>query len=362
MIAADSEGIVTGMRRRPFRWRVPVCVVVAIFASCSRKAEKPAGRPEALAACLDGCLKQAPQAPPSQEHRRACDQLCGCIIDEMFQADGTRRKDPKLLPDVSVACVQKVLPAPSGPSGAVADDDSEDDDSEDEAPPPRNEREPAVHPDLTKLAGKAHPDPRLALGPTLVTGKGCGNASRLPRLTFEVRTARVRVPGQTVGWRFPWNWGRPLAERRDVMALSIGANYSGIIPVFEIFVAPRCDSYDTLPVFERLAARSLIDLAPQADTVDQVRRGGWKIEQGGPNKASSIVHTAVISTPKGPRRVWLYTTKLAESKSFSVHAAGACPGLEPGSNFVNMCEGDYFTMLKALTAQDPLPSIPILSP
>jgi hypothetical protein len=110
-----------------------------------------------------------------------------------------------------------------------------------------------------------------------------------------------------------------------------------------------------------MAARSHIDMAAQADTVEQVRRGGWQVERGGPDQASSIVRS-VISTPKGPRRVWLYTTKLVESKSFSVHAAGACPGLEPGSSFESSCQYQYFGMLRALTAQDPPPPIPLLSP
>lgn len=352
------------MRRRPFRRRVGLFVVFAIVAACARKAEKPASRQEALAACIKGCIEKADQPSPSQEQRRTCDQLCGCIIDEMFLASGARRKDPKLLPEVSVACVARVLPNPSRPSGAVADDDSDDDsdDSEVEAPSRRPRPDPGRDP-LIRGAAMPRPgrDPRLVLGPTLVTGKGCRSGSRLPRLRYDERTDRIRVPGEAVGWRFPWTWGRPVAERHDVMALSIGANYSGVIPAFEVFIGPRCDSYDALPVFERMAARSLIDLATQADTVDQVRRGGWKIEQGGPKQASSIVRS-VITTAKGPRRVWLYTTKIAESKSFSVHAAGACPGLEPGSSFYSSCELEYFGMLRALTAQEPPPSIPLLPP
>lgn len=364
MIAAAREGIVTGMRRRRFPRPVGLFFAAVFFASCARKAEKPASRAEALLACVDGCIKKVAEARPTDEQRRTCDQTCGCIVDEMFHANGERRKDPKLLLEVTMACVEKATPQPAPPSGAVADDDDDSDDAaEDEAPPPRSRPDPARDP-LVRGAAMPRPghDPRLAIGPTLVTGKGCGSGSRLPRLTYDARSDRIRVPGVALGWRFPWTWGRPVAERRDIMALSIGANSNGVVPVFEVFVAPRCDSYDTLPVFERMAARSLIDLAAQTDTVDQVRRGSWKIERGGPAQQSSIVHDAVISTTKGPRRVWLYTTKVAETKSFSVHAAGACPGLEPGSNFVSGCEGQYFSMLRGLTAQDPVPSVPVLSP
>src|SRR5436190_19898623 len=146
------------MRRRLFRWRAGLVVAAVISASCARKAAKPASRQEALAACVQGCLEKADQ-------RRACDQLCGCIIDEMFQADGLRRKDPTLLPEVSVACVEKLVPKPPRPSAAIADDDS-----------PRREPDPARDPLVRGAAmPRPGPDPRLVLGTTLVTGKGCGS-------------------------------------------------------------------------------------------------------------------------------------------------------------------------------------------
>jgi hypothetical protein len=74
-------------------------------AACGTKAEKPASRQEALAVCLDGCMKKVEQAgPPSDEQRRSCNQTCGCIIDEMFHANGERRKDAKPLSAVGAAC------------------------------------------------------------------------------------------------------------------------------------------------------------------------------------------------------------------------------------------------------------------
>jgi hypothetical protein len=46
----------------------------------------------------------------------------------------------------------------------------------------------------------------------------------------------------------------------------------------------------------------------------------------------------------------LYTTKVAESKSFTVHAAAVCPALgEPGSKFVNACEWSYFRLLTSVS-------------
>jgi len=312
---------------RRFRWWAAVFVVGEIFTACGKKADRPATRPEALAACVRGCIEKT--------ERNTCDQLCGCIVDEMFLANGGRRKDPKLLPEVSTACLERLVAKPTEPASGEA----------------------LVSP----TRAPARRDNPLVLAPTLLTGKGCKNGSRLPRLVYEKLTERVLVPGEKLGWRFPYVWGRPIAERRDVMALSIAPAYSGVTPVMEVFVAARCDSYDLSPVFERMAARGLIELAAQADTVAEVRRGGWKVEQGGPDRATAIVR-AMIPTPKGPRRVWLYTTKVAESKSFSVHVAGACPGLEPGSSFDSGCEHQYFGMLEALTAQAPPRPIPQLSP
>ncbi len=63
------------------------------------KAGKPASRQEALTACLAGCIKRVEQdgQPASYEQGRTCNQTCGCIVGEMFFANGERRKDPKLL-------------------------------------------------------------------------------------------------------------------------------------------------------------------------------------------------------------------------------------------------------------------------
>ena len=91
-----------------------------------------------------------------------------------------------------------------------------------------------------------------------------------------------------------------------------------------------------------------MNVVAQADTVDQVQRGAWKVEQGGPKQASFMIRYAEISTPKGPRRVGLYTTKVAESKSFSVHAAAVCPTQEPGAKSWAVCEETYFGMLDSL--------------
>jgi hypothetical protein len=158
----------------------------------------------------------------------------------------------------------------------------------------------------------------------------------------------MRLVGETLRWEFTWGIG--YVERQDLVTISMAAPVdSGVVPFIELFVAPRCDSYDVSAVHERLAARGLIDLLPQAETVDQMRRGGWKVEKGGPAQESFIIPSAVISTPKGPRRIALYTTKVAESKAFTVHAAAVCPALgEPGAKFGNGCEGSYFGLLTSV--------------
>ncbi len=266
-----------------------------------------------------------------------------------WPANGERRKDPKLLAEVGAACVERLAPIATQPAGPdttdeAADEDEAIDEASDDAPPPRSKRQrAAADPRVSKAPFR--PDPRIVLGPTLVTGKGCGNGARLPRLAYDEKGDRIRVVGQALSWQLAWG-GRHL-ERRDIAAVSTGPNYVGVVGAIELFVAPRCDSYETSSVHERMAARGLIELVAQADTVAQVRRAGWKVQQGGPTRESFIIPYGVISTPKGPRRVVLYTTKVAESKSFSVHAAAVCPGLEPGSAFVNMCEWEYVKMLRS---------------
>ena len=190
------------------------------------------------------------------------------------------------------------------------------------------------------------PDPRISLERTLLTGKRCKSGARLPRIAYDERTGRVGLAGKRVSWMLPWGWGRPRIERHDMVSLS-GASPRGIFSVVELFVAPRCDSYETSAIHERVATRGLIDLLAPNDTVAALRRGSWQVQRGGPAQETSIISSALLSTPKGPRRVSLYTTKVAQSGSFSVHAAAVCGGPEPGSSFISGYESAYFTMLKS---------------
>jgi len=190
------------------------------------------------------------------------------------------------------------------------------------------------------------PDPRISLGLTLLTGKRCKSGARLPRIAYDERTGRVGLAGKKLSWMLPWGWGRPRIERRDMVSLS-GATPGSIVSVVELFVAPHCDVYETAAIHERVATRTLIDLLTPNEAVAEMRRGSWQVQRGGPAQETSIISSAVVTTPKGPRRISLYTTKVAESGSFSVHAAAACAGPEPGSKFASDCEWAYFSMLKS---------------
>ena len=190
------------------------------------------------------------------------------------------------------------------------------------------------------------PDPRISLGRTLLTGKRCKSGARLPRIAYDERTGRVGLAGKKLSWMLPRAWGRPRIERRDMVSLS-GATPGSIVSVVELFVAPHCDVYETAAIHERVATRTLIDLLTPNEAVAEMRRGSWQVQRGGPAQETSIISSAVVTTPKGPRRISLYTTKVAESGSFSVHAAAACAGPEPGSKFASDCEWAYFSMLKS---------------
>jgi hypothetical protein len=252
----------------------------------------------------------------------------------MFHANGKRRKDPKLLPEVGAACAERLAPKPVEPAG--------------EAPASPRPEPPDFAPGVPATKAYTRQDPRIVLDPTLLTGKGCRNGARRPRFAYDKRLERMRLVGETLRWEFTWGIG--YVERRDLVTISTAPPIdSGVVPFIELFVAPRCDSYEISAVHERLAARGLIDLLPQADTVDQMRRGDWKVERGGPKQESFIIPSAVLSTPRGPRRIALYTTKVVESKSFTVHAAAVCPALgEPGSKFSNTCERSYFRLLTSV--------------
>jgi len=190
------------------------------------------------------------------------------------------------------------------------------------------------------------PDPRISLDRTLLTGKRCKSGARLPRIAYDERTGRVGVAGTKLNWMLPWGWGRPRIERRDLVSLSDGSTGS-VVSVVELFVAPRCDSYETAAIHERVATRGLIDLLAPNESVAEVRRGHGTVQRGGPTQETSMISSTVVATPKGPRRVSLYTTRVAESRAFSVHAAAVCPGLEPGSKYFSGCEWSYFEMLKS---------------
>ena len=154
------------------------------------------------------------------------------------------------------------------------------------------------------------PDPRISLERTLLTGKRCKSGARLPRIAYDERTGRVGLAGKRVSWMLPWGWGRPRIERHDMVSLS-GASPRGIFSVVELFVAPRCDSYETSAIHERVATRGLIDLlAPERYRRRALRREKLgRSSAAGPRRKRQSSPSAELSTPKGPRRVSLYTTQ-----------------------------------------------------
>jgi len=285
-------------------------LVGAAAAGCRRKAEssatRAATRAEALAACMKGCLQKVEGvagAAPTAEQRRTCDQICACIVDDMFGPTGDKqRKDRTAMPEVAVACAQRFAGAASAAAGEESDED-------DEASSTRGEE------DLP-------PRSKVVLGRKLIAGDGC-RKGRLPKLAHDAANDRARLVGETFNWKLPKTW-KARVERPDLLKVWGPPSDAGVYRVIELLVAPRCDDYDTQPVYERIAARGLIGLNKQAETVAQVRERNWTPQLGGRGD-TEVASPVEIETPEGTKSISMYVTQVATTNTFSVFAAAVCP-------------------------------------
>jgi len=331
-------------RRRCSRTALAAIFIGGLAGGCARQAERPASRQEALAACLKGCLEKVEQVAgpsPPAEATQTCHQTCGCIVDEMFEPGGARRKDPKLLPRITAACLERIAAKSPAPSGAPSDSAPA---GEPAAPPSQRARPGAAMPPI-RGEKELPPKSKLLLGRTLIPGNKC-RKSRLPKFGFDEAQDRAWLQGEDLSWHLPTTWNAR-RERPDLLKIWGPPSRGGVFSVIELFVAPRCDGYDTQPVYERLAARAFIGLNKQADTVRQVRQRDWVGRLGGDKGAIEVASPVAIETPEGTRFVGLYVAQVRESKSFTVYAAGACPINEPWGTIPVSCKSEYEGLAKA---------------
>jgi len=295
------------------RGRAAVAALVCVLAgACGGKGERPATRPEALAACIKGCVgkvEAVAKAAPSPEQRRTCDQTCACIVDEMFLPSGAPRADAKPMAEIAVACAGRFAGA-AAPAASAAPASP--------LPFPGLMPLPAVRDekDLPPLS-------KEVIGRTLIAGTRCGKA-RLPKLAYDQAHDRVSLVGEPFSWDLPAEWKVRL-ERRDLLRTWGPPSADGVFRVIELFVTAHCaGGYDTRPVYERIAARGLIGLNKPADTARQVRQHEWVTRLGGRGK-TEVASPVAIETPEGTKTVSMYVTSVAETETYSVYAAAVCP-------------------------------------
>ena len=277
----------------------------ALAGACGGKAERPATRPEALAACIKGCVGSA----PAPDKRRTCDQICDCMIGEMFLPSGEQRKGNQMS-EIVEACTRRVAgaAAPSPEAAAPASP----------LPFPGLMPLPAVR-DEKDLS----PRSKVELGRTLIAGTRCGK-TRLPKLAYDEANDRASLVGEPFSWELPASWKVRL-ERRDLLTTRGPPNGDGVYRVIELFVTPHCaGGYDTRPVYERIAARGLIGLNTRADTARQIRQHEWVTRLGGSGK-TEVASPVAVETPEGTKKVSMYVTSVAETETYSVYAAAVCP-------------------------------------
>jgi len=312
-----------------------VAVVGVLAGACGGKANRPATRPEALAACMKGCLakvKEVAAAEPSPEQRKTCDQTCGCIVEKTFLPSGEQRANGPPLTEVAVACAQRFTREP----GQTAEEGASE--AAGDAP---NAAPPSSRPAFPPIRGEQDlpPKSKLVLGRALIPGTRCAKA-RLPRFGFDEAHDRAWLIGEEASWHLPMTWNARV-ERPDLLKVWGPPSRAGVFSVIELFVAQRCEGYDTLPVYERLAARGLIGLNRQADTAAQVRERDWVGRLGGNAFATEIASPVVIETSEGTKTISLYVTQVVETKSYAVFAAGVCPVDEPPGSIPVMCKSEY---------------------
>jgi hypothetical protein len=185
--------------------------------------------------------------------------------------------------------------------------------------------------------------PGVLVGAELLPGTSCSKA-KMPNLQYDSGEHRIQLAGGGFKMRLPKGWSATL-ERPDLVVVSAAVSVEGVRPVFEVFVSPVCKTYDGSTVNQRVAARGLIELSPPSATMDQVKKGSWTMGLGGPVGQNLVLKDVALKTEKGERTLVLYSTQLAESKTFGLHAAAACPK-KAAEEGLCACEKTYFDMLE----------------
>jgi hypothetical protein len=289
---------------------VPVSTTVAAESDTSWS------RDEGMRACLKNCISKIEgAASQTKEQRVACKDRCTCIIDGMFEPGGKPKREQSDLPKVAADCRTRLQ------QKAVA-------------PPERVDAQAAPAP-----AAK----PGVLVGAELLPGTGCSKA-RMPSFQYDAGEHRIQLAGGGFKMRLPKGWSATL-ERADLVVVSAAMSVEGVRAVFEMFVSPVCKTYDGSTVNQRVAARGLIELSPPSATMDQVKKGSWTMGLGGPVGQNLVLKNVALKTEKGERTVIIYSTKLAESKTFGLHAAAACPK-KAAEEGLGACEKTYFDMLE----------------
>ena len=276
----------------------------------------PWSRGEGMRACLKNCISRIEKAAsPTEEQRVACKDRCTCIIDGMFEPGGKPKRDQSDLPKVAAECKTRLQQKP------VAQPERVD---------PRAAPAPAAN-------------PGVLTGAELSPGTSCSKA-KMPSFHYDPSEHRIQLAGGGFKMRLPKGWSATL-ERPDLVVVSAAASVEGVRPVFEVFVSPVCKSYDGPTVNQRIAARGLIELLPANATIDQVKKGSWAMGLGGPVGQNLVLKNVALKTAKGERTVVLYSTQLADSKTFGLHAAAVCPK-KAAEESLGACEKTYFDMLE----------------
>jgi hypothetical protein len=287
-----------------------------VSTAVAAESNSPWSRGEGMRACLKNCISKIEKAAsPTEEQRLACKNRCACIIDGMFEPGGKPKRDQSDLPKVAAECKARLQQT------AVAQ-------------PERIDPQAAPAPVA---------NPAVPIGAELLPGTTC-NKAKLPSLQYDPGEHRVQLVGGGFKMRLPRGWSATL-ERPDLVVVSAAASVEGVRPVFEVFVSPVCKSYDGTSVHRRVAARGLIELLPPNATMDQVKKGSWSMGLGGPVGQNLVLKNVALKTAKGDRTVVLYSTQLADSKTFGLHAAAVCPK-KTAEEGLGACEKTYFDMLE----------------
>jgi hypothetical protein len=293
-------------------------VAVLAVGPGARSAARPATREGAMTACLKGCVARVEKvAPATKQQRLDCEDSCACIINEMFEPGGERKRDPAQLPEVTNACAARLQAKQADRAGS---------------PPPTG----------------AADAPPVAAAPVML-GTKCV-AARLPTFEIDPVGQRVRLVGGGVSLPLPKGWSASL-ERPELVVISAPQSIEGLRPVFEVFVAGVCVTYDQPLAARRVAARGLAALMTEADTTAQIQHGHWSTDLGGPVGRSLILSDVRLRTRRGERTVAVYATHLLDAATFSLHASAVCPaqeakpGAKPGD--LGPCPKTYFAMLQA---------------